>query len=215
MNNRFISSAILSCILLVFFSCAPSIKILPEFSDPSYSVGQVSSGSKVRLCMAESVNVMEFKNSYEKEYNSDQQFVQTVQKQAADAMHSVLGCTVSLNSNPQDAVSLTVTQTPAEMEVLFGSATDDFFFVIKGVEISNKRSGVVMMAGGGMGGNTESCVVTMKAELWNVKEKKRVLAYDAIGQAKVTMLFYGTALKEAVGDAIDNMIKYLKTGVTQ
>lgn len=212
MNKKVVSALFLSCLLL---GCAPSIKIVSEFQDVSYSVGQISAQSKVRLYMAESVNVMEFKKSYDKEYNSDQQFFQTVQTQTVDSMKSILGCTVSLNTNLQVSAALTGTQTPAEMEAVFSSASEDFLLFVKGIEISNKRSSVVMTAGGGMGGNSEKCVVTMHAELWNVKEKKKVLAYAAVGQSEVSMFSYVTALKEAVGDAVGNMIMYLKTGVTQ
>jgi hypothetical protein len=203
-------------VLISFFiiSCAPSIKIVSDFSDPSYSVGQVSAQSKVKLFMASAVSVLEFNKSFDKEYHSAEEFVPVVQKQIADSMKSILGCAVALNENAQDAVSLSVTQTPAEMEVLFGSAADDFFFVIKAMEISSKKSAPVMMAGGGMKPGAEICVVTMKAELWSAKDKKRLLAYDAIGEAKVSMMFYGTALKAAVGKAIGNMVGYVKTGRT-
>jgi hypothetical protein len=211
MYKRLFSAAFLICSLS---SCAPSIKIVSDFSDPSYSVGQVSAQSKVKLYMASAVSVLEFNKSFDKEYNSAEEFIPVVRQQIADSLKAILGCAVSLNENAPDAVALSTTQTPAEMEVLFSSATDDFFFVVKGMEISSKKSAPTMMAGGGMRGSSESCVVTIKAELWNVKEKKRVLAYDAIGQAKVSMMFYGTALKAAVGNAIGNMVKYIKTGKT-
>jgi hypothetical protein len=198
MNTKLVALVFLSSLLL--FGCAPSIKIVSEFSDPTYSLGQVSSGSKVRLSMAESVNVMEFKSSYEKEYRNAQQFVQVVRRQAADTMKSVLGCTVSVNDTAQDA---------GKIEEQLGSSSEDFFFVIKGVAISNEYSA------GYMNSRTESCVVTLHAELWNTKEKKKALAYTATGRCSVTMLFFVAALKGAVEDAVCNMVKYLKTGATQ
>jgi hypothetical protein len=212
MNKHIVSSAVASCVLSVLFGCAPSLKIVSDFSDPSYSVGQVSAQSKVKLFTASAVSVLEFSKSFDKEYHSAEEFVPVVRQQIVDSMKSILGCAVTLNENAQDAMSLSVTQTPGEMEVLFGSAADDFFFVIKGIEVSNKvtsKAPVYMASpsGGGAfmgGGRSESCVVTMKAELWSVKEKK----------AKVSMMFYGTALKAAVGNAVGNMVKYVKTGKT-
>jgi hypothetical protein len=41
-----------------------------------------------------------------------------------------------------------------------------------------------------------------------------VLGYAALGESPVTMLFYGTALKNAVAEAIKNMVRYPATGTT-
>jgi NADH:ubiquinone oxidoreductase subunit 5 (subunit L)/multisubunit Na+/H+ antiporter MnhA subunit len=48
----------------------------------------------------------------------------------------------------------------------------------------------------------------------NVKDKKKILAYSSTGQAKVTMMFFGTALKNAVSNSIKYMVNYLVTGLT-
>lgn len=202
MNVRLVFSAFLCCVL---FGCAPSIKIVSDFTDPSYSVGQVSAQAKVKLLMASAVSVQEFQNSFEKEYSSAEAFVPIAQKQIADSMKSILGCAVSQDESGQ---------MPAGMEQMLASVSEDFLFVIKGMEISSRKSAPVMMAGGGMKPGSEICVVKIKTELWGAKDKKRLLAYEAIGEAKVTMMFYGTALKAAVGKAIGNMVRYVKTGRT-
>ena len=227
MNKYLVSAVFLSCILFVLFGCAPSIKIVSEFTAHSYSIGQVSAQSKVKLYMAGAVNVLEFNKSFDKEYASAEQFVQIVRKQAADTLKAVLGCAVAVNDNAQDAAALAGGSYEASdvqgMQELFGSSPEDFFFLIKGVDISNKvttktQTYMASPSGGGMfvgGGKSESCVVTIKAELWSVKEKKKILAYAAVGQSKVTMMFYGTALKAAVANAIRYMARFLKTGATQ
>jgi hypothetical protein len=197
MNKPIVSALVLSCLLL---GCAPSIKIVSEFADPSYSLGEVAKQSKVRLYMAENVNVMEFKNSYEKEYQNAAQFVQIVCKQAADTMKSKLGCETTVDENAQDA---------QKVKELLGSSSEDFDFVITGVDISHEYKA------GYNNSRTEVCLVTLHAELWNAKANKKELAYTATGRCSVTMLFFGTALKSAVEDAVGNMIEYLKTGVTQ
>jgi hypothetical protein len=40
-----------------------------------------------------------------------------------------------------------------------------------------------------------------------------VLGYTSTGESKVTMFFFGTALKDAVAKSIKYMIKYLATGL--
>jgi hypothetical protein len=55
-------------------------------------------------------------------------------------------------------------------------------------------------------------MVTMHVDLWNVKDKKKVLSYAAVGESGVTMMFYGTALRNAVNEAVGNMVRYLGTG---
>jgi hypothetical protein len=212
-------------LLTWFFGCAPSIKIVQEFQDDSFAAGRISAQTTVRLYVAENVNLMEFVNSYQKEYADNQQFAETMRKQVADSMQRILGCTVSNGDNIQDISALIGgsydESSVMKMQDLFGAAAEDFFFVVKTVDISNKTSTTApmmhMSAGGGMsfggGGSQESCVVTMHAELWNVKAKKKVLGYTSTGESKVTMFFFGTALKDAVAKSIKYMIKYLATGL--
>ncbi|MBN2188449.1 MAG: hypothetical protein JW699_03265 [Chitinispirillaceae bacterium] len=222
--KRYLVAAVLS---IWFFGCAPSIRIVQEYQDDSFAAGRISAQTKVRLYVAENVNLMEFVNSYQKEYASDQQFAETMRKQVADSMQRILGCTVSNGDNIQDISALiggSYDETSVmKMQEFFGAAAEDFFFVVKAVDISNKRTNSAPMymstggMGGGMyvgGGSQESCVVTMHAELWDVKAKKKVLGYTSTGESKVTMFFFGTALKNAVAKSIKYMIKYLATGLT-
>jgi hypothetical protein len=212
---------------VVFAGCAPSIKIVQEFADDSFTVGQISAQTKVRLYVTENVNVMEFINSFQKEYASGQQFAETVRSQVADSMQRILGCTVLMAENIQDVSALIGGSydeaTVRKMQEMFAAAPEDFFFIVKNVEISNKKSSTAPMymssggMGGGMfvgGGSQESCVVTMHAELWDVKSKKKVLGYTSTGESKVTLFFFGTALKDAVGKSIKYMLKYLASGLT-
>jgi hypothetical protein len=221
--KKYLVAAVLST---WFFGCAPSIKIVQEFQDDSFAAGQISAQTRVRLYVAENVNLMEFVNSYQKEYVTNQQFAETMRKQVADSMQRILGCTVSNGDNIQDISALiggSYDETSVmKMQEFFGAAAEDFFFVVKTVDISNKIKTTApmmrMSAGGGMsfggGGSQESCVVTMHAELWDVKSKKKVLSYTSTGESKVTMFFFGTALKDAVAKSIKYMIKYLATGLT-
>jgi hypothetical protein len=212
MNKLLISTVFLSCLLL---GCAPSIKIVSELQDPTYSFGQISTHSKVLLYMADSVKVMDYKKLYEKEYVSDRQFFIAVQKQIADSMQLILGCTVSLNTNLQVAAALSGAQTPAEMDGVFSSVGEDFLLFVKSVEFSKKMNNVSMTPTGMVGGG-ESCIATMHAEVWNVKQKKKALAFAAVGQSEGGGMFSSlSALKGAVGDVVGNMTTYLKTGATQ
>lgn len=212
--------------LISVFGCAPSIKITTDFQDQSYSFGQIKQQESIKIIASEQINVMEFKNSYRKEYATDQEFARILQSQIADSIKSIIGCTSNGTGNQQEAsvlISSGFDQTSIDhIQQLFGSTSENFILLVKSVDISNKRtsSGGMMMAnpGGGMmmagGGSQESCVVTLNVELWNVKDKKKILAYSSTGEAKVTMMFFGTALKNAVSNSIKYMVNYLVTGLT-
>jgi len=107
------------------------------------------------------------------------------------------------------------------------SIKEDYYFVITKVNISNSVSfngggAPVFVAsaggrggsfvGGGGGGSSESCVIKLEAELWNVKEQKLMVSYSSVGDATVFLFFNRTALKAAIDDAAFKLIAYLKTG---
>ena len=212
--------------LISVFGCAPSIKITSEFQDPTYSFGQIKKNESIKVIAAEKINVMEFQKSYRKEYATDHDFATSLQSQITDGIKSIIGCKANGTGTQQEAsilVSGSFDQNSIDqIQQLFGSTSETLILLVKSVDISNKRTsnGSMMMAspGGGMmmtgGGSQESCVVTLNVELWDVKTKKKVLAYSATGEAKVTMLFFGTALKNAVSNAIKYMVNYPVTGLT-
>jgi hypothetical protein len=218
------------CASVVFFAgCAPSILVTKDYQDGSFSFGQVKNGSKVKLYVSKQVNLMEFKKAFINEYKSPRQFTSVLLGQVADGMKSRLQCSVIIGDSLQDVsllLSANLDQNSIDQaRALFDASGEDYFFVVRSIDISNSvsSSAPMYMAGGGMGGgggvfvgggSSEICVVTLHADLWNVKEKKKLLSCSASGQSTVFMFFFRTALKDAMEQSIGHLLKYLSTGAT-
>jgi hypothetical protein len=196
---------------------------MTEFHDDSFSFGKLN-GKKIKVFVSDNVNLMEFKNAFQKEYQSDRQFAAAIRSQIVDSAQSIVGVTAGAADSMQDVNLLLSTSFDSSainrVQTMFTTSGDDFFLIVKAVDISNKMSqNATVYTGqpgtGGMymgGGSSESCIITMHVEMWSVKEKKKVLSFSSMGDSKVVMLFFGTALKNAVREAVVHMLKYLVTG---
>jgi hypothetical protein len=202
--------------------CAGGLKITKTFQDPSYIPGQVKQGTTVRVVIADNVDLRDFSNSFEKEYRSDQVFITTLGRQIADSMQSILGCAALVSDTPDEANILSEAGVDKaavnKIHELLTSAKEDFYCIVNTVTIANRRitTAPMPMAGpaGGRGnmiggGTNETAMVTLHVDLWNVKDKKKVLSYAALGESGVTMLFYAAALRNAVNEAVRNTVRYL------
>jgi hypothetical protein len=217
---------ILAITCSMIMGCAPSIKITNEFQDPQFSFGQIKNRTRIRVFAAENVNLMEFKIAFRKEYSDDRTFAAEILRQVADSIKTIFGCSPKVNGESRDLSLLVITsfdeKNRKSLEDMFDTIPEDFFLIIKSMNISNRieyhmGNYVSTGTGGGMmvgGGSTETCVVTMHAELWNVKERKKLISYAAVGESKVFMFFFGTALKAAVSESIQKMLRYLIDGST-
>lgn len=225
---NYIRIAVLSAVIFLA-GCAPTILVTKDFQDGSFSFGQIKKGSKAKLCVSEHVNLMEFKKAFVNEYQSERGFGAALRKQMADSMKSKLECSVSIGDSSQDItplLSASLDQNSIDQaRALFEASGEDYFLIVRSVDIANSvsSSAPMYMAGGGMGGgggvfvgggSSESCIVTIHADLWNVKDKKKLLSCSSIGQSTVFMFFFGAALKDAVGQSVRHLVKYLSTGAT-
>ncbi|MCU0608767.1 MAG: hypothetical protein MUF22_03235 [Chitinispirillaceae bacterium] len=218
--------AILSAVsVLIMIGCSPTVLINSEFQDSAFQFGSIGDKSAVKLFVADNVTLKEFKHAFRNEYETSQQFASLLKAEIAEALKDILGCAVNLGGNPQAASALLsggYDQASIDaVQALFAETSEPYLLIVKSVEIANSvsNSGASVMVGsGGMmvggGGGSEKCIVTIHAELWNVKEKKRVLSYSAMGQSTVFMIAFRTALKEAVSNAVTHMVDYLIDGRT-
>jgi hypothetical protein len=221
-----IFSAIAIAGLISLTGCVPSIKITREFLDPDFSFGQIKPQSRIKIFVSQTFHVEEFRGPYQLEYQTDQLFSSILQNQIADSIKIIIGCSVDpagdsrtaaiLRSTGNDQNSIAVDQ----MKQLFGGAAENYFFVVTAVDITNKWSsnGTVLMTAPGAGGtfasagSSESCIVIMHADLWSVKSRRKILSYSSTGESTVKLRLHGEALKCAVSNSIQSMVKYLATG---
>lgn len=218
-------SVLASAGLCAVIGCIASQKITLEYRDASFNFGQIKQGATVKVVVADNVDLRDFSNSFEKEYQSDGVFIGMVSRQIADSMKSILGSVAVASENTQEAATLSEAGIDEaavnKIQGLLASTQEEYYVAVNTITIANKKVTTAPMAmvgpagGGGNfvgGGANETAMVTMHVDLWNVKDKKKVLSYAAVGESAVTMLFYGTALRNAVNEAVGNMVRYLGTG---
>jgi hypothetical protein len=211
--------------LCLALGCIASQNITLGYRDISFAFGQIKQGTTIKVVVADNVDLRDFQNSFEKEYQSDGVFIGMVCRQIADSMNKILGCEASASENPEEAAlfaEASIDESAVNrIHAFLASTPEDYYCAVNTVTIANKRVTTAPMsmvgpAGGGgnfVGGSTsETAMVTMHVDIWNVKDKKKVLSYAAMGESAVTMLFYGTALRNAVNQAVENMVRYLGTG---
>lgn len=217
-------------VIIQFITCSSSIKINREFQDPDFSFSQIQRQSAIKVIASETVSLPEFsgefRNSYTRLYQSDPQFVFILQKQIADSIKNMLGASPDPTGSSQDASLLKAAGVDqnsvavSAMQQLFGSTVANYFFVVTSVDITSKvmSNGPVLMSipgSGGTfvsGGGVERCVVTIHADLWSVKNRRKILSYSSEGDSEVVHSFYDVAMKTALSNSIASLVKYLVSG---
>ena len=207
--------------------CFPSTIITKDYQDPGFDTKKINRESKIEVYVTNTVNINEFEKSFNSEYKTKEKFADRILKQIADTLkfvHGANGKTGTDQSVGNKLVTLSFNpQLFTEISPVFDSSKFDYFLVIKSVLIGNEvitsptyyspgPYGTTTASGGG---STETCVVTLNAEIWSVADKRKVLVYSAMGKSTVALFFYGTALKDAVNNSVFNMLKYLKDGTTK
>lgn len=219
--------------LLFLVSCIPSIKIISNYNSSEFSISELN-GSSARLYVNQHVDILEFNKSFENEYKSEARFDSIFTNQLKVELDKLMMISIStadeignifMDSSFSDA-------EVAKVKESFEKVNEKYFITIKMIVISNDLSYSApnyiaptivstpsgrMSVGGGFwgGGQSENCVVTIKAEVWSLKEKKKLSEFISIGKEGVTFFAYGTALKGAVKDAISNFSNYIEKNRTK
>ncbi len=211
----------------LFTGCFPGTIITKDYQEPGFDTKKISKESKIEVYVTNTVNINEFEKSFTSEYKSREKFTDRFLKQIADTLKFVHGANGKIGTDQtigNKLVSLIFNpQLFSEISPVFDSSKFDYFLVIKSVLIGNELDYSPNYVSSGLngstvsfgGGSTETCVVTLNAQIWSVSDKRIVLAFSAIGKSTVALFFYGTALKDAVNNSVFNMLKYLKDGTTK
>jgi hypothetical protein len=214
--------------LLLIASCTPTRKIVSDYNSEGFDIRKVK-GSNIRLFVSGNVNVDEFKNSFESEYKSKAAFDSIFTNQLQLKLNNIAKVSYVKND---DLDKIFMDQSFSEEKLVkvkevFESATEDYFLGIKKITISNSMTnngsyytppttvttptGNTSFGGGWFGGGqSEECVVILKAEVWSVKDRKKLSEFTSIGSSTVILFLYGTSLKNAVEDAILNLYNYIR-----
>ena len=110
-----------------------------------------------------------------------------------------------------------------KVQRFFKRQTKDYIIVIKNITIEEELKtqtnyGTTNPGAPGMGGGAPAMATTsqssyayvkVEVEVWDVKQMKKVYAYDVSDKATVTLLMYGAALRSAVNKTIKSTVKYI------
>lgn len=213
--------------LLFFVGCIPPQSIFSSYNSKGFAITQLK-GSNVRLYVTPVVDVLEFQNSFRSEYGSRSKFDSLLTSRVKDILTKVATTSID-SSNETEKIFLDKSLPEEKVEnakEVFESANENYFIGIKEIVISNSiktnpinisPSTTISTPGGNVtvggmpsgGGTSESCVVSVQVEVWSVKERKRLTEFTAVGQSGVTFFAYGTALKNAVNEAILSLSNYI------
>jgi hypothetical protein len=211
--------------------CASAPKIISDYNSEGFNITYLK-GSEIRLFGSSNIDVLEFKKSFISEYESKEKFDSIFTSQLKESLNKL--ATVSIG-NKADMNQLFLDQSfeddhVAKVKEAFETAKESYFLGIKKVTISNSFTyypqvpmapttfstpgGKVSMGGGFTGGGEmEKCIVEIKAEVWSVKDKKRVIEFTSIGDKSVIFFNYGSTLKSAVKDAMTNLCNFIEKNV--
>ncbi len=206
--------------LLILVSCGPSIRIVLDYRAEGFAISDIK-GTHARLYVNPNVDILEFKLAFVREYRTKDAFVSRFSNDLERVLnlHAVIS-----KGDSGEAKLLFVERSLSESSVsaqrsVFDSAREDYFIGITKVTISNHTTGTPQFyrpptpgnpGGFSGGGVSEACVVSLKAEVWSVKEKRKLSEFTAVGSSTVFLFMHGTALTNAVEDAIISVGRYVK-----
>jgi hypothetical protein len=183
----------------------PTIMVTKQYQDSSFIAGAIQKTSKIKLFIPVKVNKKNLNKMFGKEYSTDEGFKNTLAQQIADSLKTTIGCSCDISGAATEGADLlAINYNPANIEKtreLFATQAFDYFFVIKMIYLTLEERYSIET------GSTQRYIATLSFDIWNVKDKKKVLSFEAKGS-----LFNN--IKYGVEDAVHNMTAYLATGKT-
>jgi len=210
---------------LLFTSCGSTTRVVSEYNASSFAMFQLKD-SAIRLLVSSNVDVLDFKQSFKNEYNSKSEFIATFANQLADGFNTL---PLISTGNTEDADAL-LYGLAVNREGVLKNASEKYFIIIRRVEISNKYStsvhtmppstvstpaGNMPVGGGSSSSISEDCVVTINAGIWSLEDKREVSMFTCTGSSAVMLFRYGTALTNAVENAITGLCDYVKDSMVE
>jgi hypothetical protein len=210
-------------------SCSAEKNIISDYTLEGFDITRLR-GSSLRLHVNPVVDLREYKKFFEMEYPSTMQFNTSL----TDKLKEALGkfSPVSIDKDVQ-MDSLFLNQPSSERRTalikrIFENAHEDYAIGIKRVVLFNSitqepsqqvSSSTVNTKG--QRGTTETtrtvegkikveCVIQMNAEVWSVKEMKKVTEFTSIGQSPVFLLSFGVAINKALEYSVIHLSDYVK-----
>ena len=215
---------------IFIMSCSLQKSVLSDYNSEGFNITSLK-GSSIRLYVYPVIDIGEFRKPFENEYTSNSNFCSFLTNNLKEKIskYSTISTDsdVSLNVlflNPSISDNNT-TKVNGVLEQLH----ENYLLGIKRVIISKdvKQNPQTIetnttvntsrnrTAGGGRTNElkkVDACVIKLVAEVWSVKEKKRVAEFTSIGESKIVLMAYGRALNEALESSVSNIADYIEEG---
>ena len=199
---------LMTLVIFSFTSCKVSKQYVTFISKKAEI--ETTETKKVILIATDDINVLEFTNTFQKNYEEKAAFSSQYLNDFSNKIKAskVFG-DITYDISKETYASL-------------NTADADYVIHFSNFEITNRyewrQSGNI----GGMNGmgsmNTSSsieyCVINVKVAVYDTKNDKEIIDFIAIGEASVFFFNFTTTLEKAKNRTIDHIINYLKTEQT-
>ncbi len=218
-----INKWLIAGIVVAQLVCSCEAVRISEISNYKNSEFVFGSNKTALLVGDDDVLLNEFTKTFTKKYKQKHDFVQQYDSLMAITLkrENIFGeikHDISFELVSNDPLTFTQEQQK-KVDSLFTNTTADYLIRITGHEITNSIQGspvmAMPMAGGGMGmsgGQSESCIVNSHFQIYDIKNRKKVLDYVSKGSGGVLFFAFEQALMDAINSSVKNSAVYLKTG---
>ncbi|MBN1398452.1 MAG: hypothetical protein JXA06_10515 [Bacteroidetes bacterium] len=220
--------SILICSIFIM-SCSVQKSIISNFNAEGFDITSLK-GSSIRLYVNPEISSSEFEKVFNSEYPSNIIFFSSLGSKIKNMLESYSIVVIDANaytdnyftnqSNPND--------NAARINELLTKTNESYLLRIKKVEISRSvdqtpqnllANAPVSAPSRGRSSSSsastkdiqraDKCTAKISAEVWSVKEKKKVAEFASIGQTEIILLMHGRALNEALENSVSNMADYI------
>jgi hypothetical protein len=213
---------------IFIMSCASQKNIVSNYNSEGFDITSLK-GSSVRLCINPIVDAGMFARSFDDEYKSNGRFWNILADKLKDKLEGFSTLSVEMsgplaslitNQSPQD-------NTDPHVKALFNQTKENYVIAIKRVIVSRNanqesrtdfsntdaapsRGRPAPKSNAPQRTSMDACVMKLVAEVWSVKDQKKVAAFTAMGQSKVILMAIGHALNDALDNSVSNFADYVK-----
>jgi|WetSurMetagenome_2_1015567.scaffolds.fasta_scaffold26609_3 hypothetical protein len=217
---------ILTCSIFIM-SCSVQKNILSDFNSEGFNITNLK-GSSIRLYVNPVIDIGEFGKSFENEYTSNSLFCSILTDKLKEKLNRFSMIYVDPNVN-MDTLFLnqSISDNNNRVKGIFEHVNENYLLGIKRVvvaksvdqnpqtpiantPVSSSRNRMTVSSSSNEVKKTDACVIKMVAEVWSVKEKKKVAEFTSIGQSKIFLRMYGRALNEALDYSVSNLASYIE-----
>lgn len=213
---------------IFMMSCSTQKNILLDYNSEGFDITSLK-GSSIRLHINPVIDGGEFWKAFENEYPLNILVYSILSNELKEKLSRFSVIHIDTNANMDNIFlnqSLSDGNGPRVKE-LFEQTNENYLLGIKRVIVSkdiNKDNQTPInntsvntrnsRTAGGSSANgikkADACVVKIVAEVWSVKEKKKVAEFTSIGQSKIYLQMYGRALNEALEYSVSNLADYIE-----